>query len=100
MLLSKILEFDSNMEFCTRLSSYINGYKTYTLAFGGHRDRIPMARGRGSERPRGGATAVRGRGAGRGGRGRGRGGAPAEDKSVEDLDADLESYHAEAMQTN
>jgi THO complex subunit 4 len=43
---------------------------------------------------------VRGRGAGRGGRGRGRGGAPAEDKSVEDLDADLESYHAEAMQTN
>lgn len=96
MLLSKSLEFDF-----TRLLSCIDGHKTYTLlAFGGHRDRIPMARGRGSERPRGGAATVRGRGAGRGGRGRGRGGAPAEDKSVEDLDADLESYHAEAMQTN
>lgn len=52
--------------------------------------------------------AVRGRsrgGAFRGGsrgRGRGRGRQPqrGEDKSVEDLDAELESYHAEAMQTN
>jgi len=34
------------------------------------------------------------------GRGRGRQSQRGEDKSVEDLDAELESYHAEAMQTN
>jgi len=50
-------------------------------------------------RPRGGRG---GRGSGRGrgqgsGQGRGRGG---EKVSAEDLDADLEKYHAEAMQTN
>ncbi|KAL8140670.1 hypothetical protein V2J09_006691 [Rumex salicifolius] len=44
-----------------------------------------------------------GRGAGRGGRGRGgggRGGSRDEKVSVDDLDADLEKYHSEAMQTN
>jgi THO complex subunit 4 len=70
------------------------------LCFGGNRAMIPTTRGRGSERGRGGGAGGRGRGAGRGGRGRGRGGPPAADKSVEDLDADLDSYHAEAMQTN
>lgn len=58
------------------------------------------AQGRGGfGRPRGGRG---GRGSGRGrgqgsGQGRGRGG---EKVSAEDLDADLEKYHAEAMQTN
>jgi len=53
-------------------------------------------------------SAVRGRGRGGGafrgsrgrGRGRGRQSQRGEDKSVEDLDAELETYHAEAMQTN
>ncbi|XP_022156166.1 THO complex subunit 4A-like [Momordica charantia] len=40
----------------------------------------------------------RGRGPGRGGRGRGRG--RGEKLSAEDLDADLEKYHEEAMQIN
>lgn len=40
----------------------------------------------------------RGRGRGRGGGGRGRGGR-GEKLSAEDLDADLEKYHSEAMQT-
>ncbi|XP_024365630.1 THO complex subunit 4A isoform X2 [Physcomitrium patens] len=49
-------------------------------------------------------SALRGRGGGRsaggvGGRGERRSG-PAVEKSAEDLDAELESYHAEAMQTN
>lgn len=39
-----------------------------------------------------------GRGRGRGGRGRGRG--KSDPVSAEDLDADLEKYHSEAMQTN
>ncbi|KAG0577211.1 hypothetical protein M758_5G133500 [Ceratodon purpureus] len=68
---------------------------------------LPFARGPGSDRGRGGSVAFRGRGGGRsanggrggGGRGGGRG-APKEEKSVEDLDADLESYHAQAMETN
>ncbi|CAA0816856.1 THO complex subunit 4A [Striga hermonthica] len=46
-------------------------------------------------RPRGGG---RGRGFGRGGRGRGRG--HVGKISAEDLDADLDKYHAESMQTN
>ncbi|KAG6436199.1 hypothetical protein SASPL_101084 [Salvia splendens] len=46
-------------------------------------------------RPRGG----RGRGLGRG-RGQGRGRRGGEKVSAEDLDADLEKYHADAMQTN
>ena len=46
-------------------------------------------------RPRGGGG--RGRGT-RGGRGRGRG--RGEKVSAEDLDAELEKYHAEAMQLN
>jgi THO complex subunit 4 len=45
-----------------------------------------------------GPNTYRGRGRGRG-TGRGRGSLAAE-MSVEDLDADLENYHAEAMQTN
>jgi len=72
---------------------------------------MPFARGPGSDRGRGAGSAFRGRGGGRsggrgaggrgaGGRGGGRGGAPAVEKTVEDLDADLETYHAEAMQTN
>lgn len=51
-------------------------------------------------RPRGGG---RGRGTQRGrgqGRGRGRGRGRDEKVSAEDLDADLEKYHAEAMQLN
>ncbi|EPS62990.1 hypothetical protein M569_11800 [Genlisea aurea] len=48
-------------------------------------------------RGRGGRGRGRGRGGGRGwGRGRGRG----ENVSAEDLDADLEKYHANSMQTN
>lgn len=50
-------------------------------------------------RSRGGGGAFRGGSRGRG-RGRGRQSQRGEDKSVEDLDAELESYHAEAMQTN
>ncbi|KAF8395096.1 hypothetical protein HHK36_019037 [Tetracentron sinense] len=46
-------------------------------------------------RPRGGGGGGRGFGRGRG-RGRGR----SEKVSVEDLDADLQKYHSEAMQTN
>ncbi|KAL7085144.1 hypothetical protein ACP275_14G263600 [Erythranthe tilingii] len=50
-------------------------------------------------RSRGGAG--RGRGFGRGGRGRGRGGRGENEKiSADDLDADLEKYHADSMQTN
>ncbi|MBA0787189.1 hypothetical protein Gotri_026179 [Gossypium trilobum] len=53
-----------------------------------------QGRGVGFGRQRGG---IGGRGSGRGhGRGRGRG----EKVSTEDLDADLEKYHSEAMQTN
>jgi len=64
--------------------------------------RRPAAQGRGSVGGRrgggGGASTYRGRGRGQG-TGRGRG-SLAPEKSVEDLDADLENYHAEAMQTN
>ncbi|KAL0390439.1 UNVERIFIED_CONTAM: THO complex subunitA [Sesamum calycinum] len=50
---------------------------------------------------RGGFGRPRGGGRGRGfGRGRGRGRAREEKVSAEDLDADLEKYHADAMQTN
>jgi THO complex subunit 4 len=54
-------------------------------------------RGRGFGGRRGGGSSFRGRGRGRGA-GRGRGRVPAEEKSAEDLDAELETYHAEAMQ--
>ncbi|KAL1558062.1 THO complex subunit 4A [Salvia divinorum] len=57
--------------------------------------RSGQGRGGGFGRPRGG----RGRGFGRG-RGQGRGGRGGEKVSAEDLDADLEKYHADAMQTN
>lgn len=52
---------------------------------------------------RGGFGRPRGGGSGRGrgfGRGRGRGRARGEKVSAEDLDADLEKYHADSMQTN
>ncbi|GFP86453.1 THO complex subunit 4a [Phtheirospermum japonicum] len=55
-------------------------------------------------KPRGGSGGGRGRGFGRGPRGGGRGGGGkgrgGEKVSAEDLDADLEKYHATAMQTN
>ncbi|KAG6432884.1 hypothetical protein SASPL_104474 [Salvia splendens] len=50
-------------------------------------------------RPRGGRGRGFGRGRGQGG-GQGRGGRSGEKVSAEDLDADLEKYHADAMQTN
>lgn len=56
-------------------------------------------RGRGGLNTGRGGSAGRGRG---GGRGRGRGGAQWKkkvEKSADDLDKELESYHAEAMQT-
>ncbi|KAF3453847.1 hypothetical protein FNV43_RR04288 [Rhamnella rubrinervis] len=56
-----------------------------------------QGRGGAFGRTRGGNSGGRGRG--RGGRGRGRGGR-GEKVSADDLDADLEKYHAEAMQEN
>ncbi|KAJ9548242.1 hypothetical protein OSB04_020785 [Centaurea solstitialis] len=59
--------------------------------------RSGQGRNAGFGRPRGGAGGDRGRGSARGrGRGRGRG----EKISADDLDADLEKYHSESMQTN
>ncbi|KAK9075809.1 hypothetical protein SSX86_004138 [Deinandra increscens subsp. villosa] len=67
---------------------YMNGYP-----------RGGQGRNGGFGRPRGAGVAGRGfAGAGRG-RGRGRGG-PGEKISADDLDADLEKYHLESMQTN
>ncbi|XP_034688044.1 THO complex subunit 4A isoform X2 [Vitis riparia] len=65
--------------------------------FGNSNGGLRSAQGRGGSqgRPRGGSG---GRGFGRG-RGRGRGGR-GEKVSAEDLDADLEKYHSEAMQIN
>ncbi|KAG6789295.1 hypothetical protein POTOM_005387 [Populus tomentosa] len=60
-------------------------------------------RGRGGAlgRLRGGGIGGVGGGGGRGfGRGRGRGRGRGEKVSAEDLDADLEKYHSEAMQIN
>jgi THO complex subunit 4 len=53
--------------------------------------------GRGLGGRRGGSRNFRGRGRGRGA-GRSQGRVQAEEKSAEDLDAELETYHAEAMQ--
>lgn len=53
---------------------------------------------RGGVGPRNGMRSGRGRAQGRG-RGRGRGKKQPAEKSVDDLDKELESYHAEAMQT-
>ncbi|CAK9869534.1 unnamed protein product [Sphagnum jensenii] len=53
--------------------------------------------GRGSGGRRGSSRNFRGRGRGRGA-GRSQGRVQAEEKSAEDLDAELETYHAEAMQ--
>ncbi|PWA46592.1 Nucleotide-binding, alpha-beta plait [Artemisia annua] len=59
-----------------------------------------QARNAGFGRPRGGANGGAGRGFSRG-RGRGRGGRGEKTSvSAEDLDADLEKYHSESMQTN
>lgn len=49
---------------------------------------------------RGGAVGRLRRGGGGTGGGRGRGKGRGEKISADDLDADLEKYHAEAMQTN
>nr|XP_043619254.1 THO complex subunit 4A-like [Erigeron canadensis] len=57
-----------------------------------------QGRNGGFGRPRGGGAGGRGPAA-RGGRGRGRGGR-GEKISADDLDADLEKYHSESMQTN
>ncbi|KAE8688873.1 THO complex subunit 4A [Hibiscus syriacus] len=66
------------------------------LAFGSSNGAPRGGRGRG-----GGFRRQRGVGGGRGfGRGRGRGRGRGEKVSAEDLDADLEKYHTEAMQTN
>lgn len=59
---------------------------------------------RGGGGPRNGMRNGRGRAQGQGqgqgrGRGRGRGKKQPAEKSVDDLDKELESYHAEAMQT-
>jgi hypothetical protein len=59
---------------------------------------------RGGGGPRNGMRNGRGRGRAQGqgqgqGRGRGRGKKQPAEKSVDDLDKELESYHAEAMQT-
>ncbi|KAF7064881.1 hypothetical protein CFC21_071093 [Triticum aestivum] len=60
--------------------------------------------GRGWPRGRGGfggrSAAGRGRGRGDVGRGRGRGGRGSQPVSANDLDADLDKYHSEAMQTS
>ena len=55
------------------------------------------ARGGFNGSSRGGGGGDRGRGRGRGGRGRG---GRTEPVSAADLDADLDKYHSEAMQTN
>ncbi|KAM6597098.1 hypothetical protein CsatA_007622 [Cannabis sativa] len=62
--------------------------------------RLGQGRGGAMGRPRGGGPGGNGGGRGprRGGRGRGRG--RGEKVSSDDLDADLEKYHAEAMQEN
>ncbi|KDP44208.1 hypothetical protein JCGZ_05675 [Jatropha curcas] len=60
-----------------------------------------QGRGGAVGRQRGGSGGGRGFGRGRGrGRGGGGGGGRGEKVSAEDLDADLEKYHSEAMQTN
>ncbi|XP_041994246.1 THO complex subunit 4A-like [Salvia splendens] len=70
-------------------------------AFGDSNVAPRSGQGRGGfGRPRGGRGG-RGFGRGRGqGSGQGRGGRGGEKVSAEDLDADLEKYHADAMQTN
>ncbi|CAA0823143.1 THO complex subunit 4A [Striga hermonthica] len=68
-----------------------------TGAFGAPNTVPRSGQGRGSfGRQRGGGGRGRGFGRGRGGRGKGR----DEKISAEDLDADLDKYHAESMQTN
>ncbi|CAN1167207.1 THO complex subunit 4A [Linum perenne] len=74
----------------------VNGNFGNPIGFG----RGGQGRGGGFSRPRGGRTGGgggRGFGRGRGGRGRG-GGRGGEKISAEDLDAELEKYHSEAMQ--
>ncbi|KAL9368050.1 hypothetical protein Peur_039249 [Populus x canadensis] len=72
-------------------------------AFGNSNGVSGRGRGRGGAlgRLRGGGVGGGGGGGGRGfGRGRGRGRGRGEKVSAEDLDADLEKYHSEAMQIN
>ncbi|XP_021895955.1 THO complex subunit 4C-like [Carica papaya] len=87
----------------------MNGRKKRTVVMPGMRQgrgRVPIARGPGQNR-RGGVRDVRGRAGGRGqGRGRGRGRFRAlgkkkpVEKSADELDKELENYHAEAMNTS
>jgi len=91
--------------------------RTVVIQRGGGRGRGPRARGGRVQAPvnrlpvqnrqggtRGGRGGFRGRGRGGGGGGRGRGGKgngkKAVEKSAADLDKDLESYHADAMNTS
>ncbi|KAL6959589.1 hypothetical protein U1Q18_039742 [Sarracenia purpurea var. burkii] len=71
-----------------------NGRRTVTMARGRGRGSAAVNRGSG-QRSRGG---LRNRGRSRG-RGRGRGGQKAVEKSADELDKELDNYHAEAMQT-
>ncbi|KVI03114.1 Nucleotide-binding, alpha-beta plait [Cynara cardunculus var. scolymus] len=77
----------------------VNGHRTVVMMPGGGRGRGAAAFNRASgQRSRGGTVNGRGgRGRGRGGRGRGRGRKAAVDKSADELDKELENYHA--MQT-
>ncbi|XP_059642633.1 THO complex subunit 4D-like isoform X3 [Cornus florida] len=95
----------------------VNGRRTVVMASGMGRGRGSAAviRGAGSQRSRGGIQngrgrgrgglpnrSGRGRGRGRGGvrgQGRGRGGKKPVKVSADDLDKELETYHADAMQT-
>ncbi|KAM7496574.1 hypothetical protein LguiA_020988 [Lonicera macranthoides] len=84
----------------TNISTPASGPPAFNGA-GGNFNGVPRSgQGRGGGfggRSRNGGN--RGRGFGRGGRGRGRA-VPGEKISADDLDADLEKYHTESMQTN
>ncbi|KAK9106024.1 hypothetical protein Scep_022868 [Stephania cephalantha] len=77
------------------------GRRTVVMPSGIGRGRgfAPVSRGSRFNRGGGGGGGVRGRARPRG-RGRGRGRRQPVEKSAEDLDKDLDSYHAEAMQTS
>lgn len=83
----------------TNLATATAGSTLTNVAFGDSNVAPRSGQGRGGSfgRLRGGGFG-RGRGFGRGTRGRGRG--RGEKVSAEDLDADLEKYHKEAMETN
>ncbi|KAK9115234.1 hypothetical protein Syun_022031 [Stephania yunnanensis] len=75
------------------------GRRTVVMPSGIGRGRGFAPVSRGSRFNRGGGGGIRGRARPRG-RGRGRGRRQPVEKSAEDLDKDLDSYHAEAMQTS